>query len=149
VEGGVPSSVAVSKVDPPVVIVLALRAVVTPVTASGSRGAPVRAGLAGVSVADGDGDALFVGRPDRVADGDGDGLFVGRADRVADGDGDGLLGVGAGVRVGAGVGAPFTVSAVAHGWPAEHVPPWGKAAVVSFAPWAAPAATVTRNDVVA
>src|SRR5262245_21028555 len=46
-------------------------------------------------------------------------------------------------------GSPATVSDVAHGSPAEHVPPWGEAAVVSSAPPGTSAARATSKDAVA
>lgn len=73
----------------------------------------------------------------------------GRDDGVALGDGsdvgDGFVAVGDVLRA----GAPATVRVVAHGWPAEHVEPAGAAAVVSFVPAGASAATVALNDVLA
>jgi hypothetical protein len=46
------------------------------------------------------------------------------------------------------VAAPETVSVVAHGHLAAHVLPFGAAAVVSFVPRGAAAATVARNAIV-
>src|SRR4051812_43620801 len=62
------------------------------------------------------------------------------------------LGVGRvllGEAVGLGLGDPTTLSAVAHASPAEHVSPFGKAAVASLVPGAASTVTFTRNEIVA
>lgn len=71
---------------------------------------------------------------------------VGVADRVGLGDGDG---VGDALGDADSAGAAATLSAVAHGLPAAQRLPCGAAAVVSFVPPAAPAATVAVNVVVA
>jgi hypothetical protein len=102
---------------------------------------------------DGSGALLMaVGELDEVALGVldavvGDGAPVWRV-RVAEGVGDGD-GVEAGDGDGVEAGAAATVSVVAHGSPAAQRLPRGAAAVVSFVPPSAVAATVAANVAVA